>query len=88
MEGVGYLDHLPGAVLDEADSQGVAVLMCYAKNDEVLYDAGRGFINDIRHATATTSPNSSPVLYDLSGRKINKCPAHGAYIQNGRIKLR
>lgn len=88
VEGVGYLDHLPGAVLDEADSQGVEVLMCYAKNDEVLYDAGRGFINDIQHATVTTSPDSSPVLYDLSGRKINKCPAHGAYIQNGQIKLR
>lgn len=55
------------------------------------------FVGHVRHlqdaqGTGITEmeqqPNSSELLYDLMGRKLNHIPAQGLYIKNGKIMMR
>ena len=44
-------------------------------------------INDVKTGISTIVPDEkteSGAMYDLSGRRIDKKPAKGLYIQNGR----
>ena len=43
--------------------------------------------NEVKYVLAPKPENDTPILYDLSGRRLEKKPSKGIYIEDGRKVL-
>ena len=43
--------------------------------------------NEVKYVLAPEPENDTPILYDLSGRRLEQKPTKGIYIQGGRKVL-
>ena len=62
------------------------MLVHFERNGEVLCDvwpSPEGMTNEVKYVLAPEPENDTPILYDLSGRKLERAPQRGIYIQNG-----
>ncbi len=66
------------------------MLVHFERNGEVLYDvwpSPKELTNEAKYVLAPEPENDTPILYDLSGRKLERAPQRGIYIQNGKKVL-
>ena len=66
------------------------MLVHFERNGEVLCDvwpSPEGMTNEVKYVLAPEPENDTPILYDLSGRRLEQKPQKGIYIQNGKKVL-
>ena len=67
-----------------------SMLVHFERNGEVLYDvwpSPEGMTNEVKYVPAPEPENDTPILFDLSGRRLEQKPTKGIYIQGGRKVL-
>ena len=61
-----------------------SMLVHFERNGEVLYDvwpSPKGMTNEVKYVLAPKPENDTPILFDLSGRRLEKKPTKGIYIK-------
>ena len=64
-----------------------SMLVHFERNGEVLYDvwpSPKGMTNEVKYVLAPKPENDTPILFDLSGRRLERAPQRGIYIKNGK----
>ena len=64
-----------------------SMLVHFERNGEVLYDvwpSPEGMTNEVKYVLAPKPENDTPILFDLSGRRLEQKPQKGIYIQDGK----
>ena len=67
------------------------MLVHFERNGEVLYDAWpkpEDLTNEVKYVLAPEPESDTPILFDLSGRRLEKKPTKGIYIQNGKVLVK
>ena len=75
----------------EEDSHHRSMLVHFERNGEVLYDAWpkpEDLTNEVKYVLAPEPENETPILFDLSGRRLEQKPTKGIYIQNGKVLVK
>ncbi|MBO4642378.1 MAG: hypothetical protein J5661_05935 [Bacteroidaceae bacterium] len=72
------------------DSHHRSMLVHFERNGEILYDvwpSPEGMTNEVKYVLTPKPENDTPILFDLSGRRLEQKPAKGIYIQGGKTIL-
>ena len=68
-----------------------SMLVHFERDGEVLYDvwpSPEGMTNEVKYVLAPEPESDTPILFDLSGRRLEKKPTKGIYIQNGKVLVK
>ena len=89
---IDYFDCLFGAaqthMYDESHYR--SMLVHFERNGEVLYDvwpSPEGITNEVKYVLAPKPENDTPILFDLSGRRLEQKPSKGIYIKGQKKVL-
>ena len=65
----------------------MAVFLCTVGNDTLVSDGSFHNLNSgIIPLARNAARNHSPLIFDLSGRRLAAPPARGLYIQDGKVR--